>query len=98
MSPESLEQVFIMYPEVKLVVLAHRSGTSGKIDEIKTICQTHRALLVENATEPFGATYKGVQTGYSDDYVIISFNGNNIFKTVGDADFCNKVMCYLKTL
>ncbi len=78
MSPEALEKAFEIYPDVKLIVLAHLYGTPGKVDEIRKIADAHGALIVEDAAESFGATYKGVQTGMFGDYSIISFNGNKI--------------------
>lgn len=78
MSPEALEKAFEIYPDVRLVVVAHLYGTPGKIDEIKEICNQHDALIVEDAAESLGATYKGVQTGTFGDYNAISFNGNKI--------------------
>ena len=78
MSPKALEKAFEIYPDVKLVVVAHLYGTPGKIDEIKEICDRHGALIVEDAAESLGATYKGVQTGTFGDYNAISFNGNKI--------------------
>ena len=78
MSPEALEKAFEIYPEVRLIVLAHLYGTPGKCDEIRAIADKHGALIVEDAAESFGATYKGVQTGMFGDYSIISFNGNKI--------------------
>ncbi len=78
MSPEALEKAFNIYPDVKLVVTAHLYGTPGKIDEIKSICHNHKALLIEDAAESFGATYKGIQTGCFGDFSVISFNGNKI--------------------
>ena len=78
MDPVALEKAFEIYPEVKLVVVAHLYGTPGKIDEIKAVCDKHGALIVEDAAESFGATYKGVQTGNFGTESIISFNGNKI--------------------
>ena len=78
MDPLALEKAFEIYPETRLVVLAHLYGTPGKIDEIKRICKAHEALLVEDAAESLGAVYKGRQTGSFGDYGIISFNGNKI--------------------
>lgn len=78
MDPAALEKAFELYPETRLVVLAHLYGTPGKIDEIKDICKRHGALLVEDAAESLGATYKGTQTGSFGDYSIVSFNGNKI--------------------
>ncbi len=78
MSPKALEKAFEIYPEVKLLVIAHLYGTPGKADEIRAICDKHGALIVEDAAESLGATYKGRQTGNFGDYSIISFNGNKI--------------------
>ena len=78
MDPKALEKAFKLYPEVKVVVMAHLYGTPGKIDEIKAICDKHGAVLIEDAAESFGATYKGKQTGSFGKYNIISFNGNKI--------------------
>ena len=78
MDPVSLEKAFEIYPEVRLVVIAHLYGTPGKIDEIREICQKHHALLLEDAAESLGATYKGKETGSFGDLSAISFNGNKI--------------------
>ena len=78
MDPAALEKAFEMYPEVRLVVLVHLYGTPAKIDEIRAICDRHNALIVEDAAESFGASYKGVQTGCFGDVSIISYNGNKI--------------------
>jgi dTDP-4-amino-4,6-dideoxygalactose transaminase len=78
MDPVALEKAFEIYPDVKVVVVAHLYGTPGKIDEIKHICEKHGAVIVEDAAESLGATYKGVQTGTFGSYSIISFNGNKI--------------------
>ena len=78
MDPAALEKAFEMYPEVRLVVLVHLYGTPAKIDEIRAICDRPNALIVEDAAESFGASYKGVQTGCFGDVSIISYNGNKI--------------------
>lgn len=78
MDPIALEKAFELYPDVRLVVLVHLYGTPGKIDEIRKVCAKHNALIVEDAAESFGATYKGVQTGRFGEEAIISFNGNKI--------------------
>lgn len=78
MDPAALEKAFEIYPDVKLVVLVHLYGTPAKMDEIMAVCQKHGALLIEDAAESFGATYKGKQTGTFGIGNIISFNGNKI--------------------
>lgn len=78
MDPVALEKAFEIYPEVRVVVVAHLYGAPGKIDEIKAICEKYHAVLIEDAAESLGATYKGKQTGSFGDYNCISFNGNKI--------------------
>ena len=78
MDPVALDKAFELYPEVKLVVAAHLYGTPGKVDELKAVCNNHGAVLIEDAAESLGATYKGVETGSFGSYNAISFNGNKI--------------------
>ena len=82
MSPDALEKAFDMYPDVKLIVIAHLYGTPGKMDEIKSIADAHGALIVEDAAESLGAKYRlngtWVETGTLGSYNCISFNGNKI--------------------
>ena len=82
MDPEALEKAFELFPEVKLVVLAHLYGTPGKIAEIRDVCRRHGALIIEDAAESVGAVYCAEgsfrQTGSFGDFNCISFNGNKI--------------------
>ena len=78
MDPKALEKAFELYPETKVVVVAHLYGTPGKIDEIKAVADAHGAVIIEDAAESLGATYKGRQTGTFGTYNAISFNGNKI--------------------
>ena len=78
MDPQALEKAFFVYPEVRLVVMVHLYGVPACIDEIRDICNKHDALLIEDAAESFGASYKGKQTGSFGDISVISFNGNKI--------------------
>ena len=78
MDPVALEKAFQMYPEVKFVVMANLYGVPGKMDEIRAVCNKHGAILIEDAAESMGATYRGKQTGTFGDLGIVSFNGNKI--------------------
>ncbi len=78
MCPKALAKAFSIYPDVKVVVVAHLYGVPAKIDEIKAICDKHGAILIEDAAESLGATYKNKQTGSFGTYSAISFNGNKI--------------------
>ena len=76
MDPKALEKAFELYPDVKVVILVNLYGTPAKLDEIREICNRHCAILIEDAAESLGATYKGRQTGTFGTYNAISFNGN----------------------
>ena len=82
MDPVALEKAFELYPDVKLIVLAHLYGTPAKMNEIRRIAEAHGALIVEDAAESLGAQYKlgeqWVETGNLGDFNCISFNGNKI--------------------
>ena len=82
MCPKALEKAFEIYPDVKLVIIAHLYGTPGKMEELKKICDVHGALIVEDAAESLGAKYKlngkWLETGTLGNYNCISFNGNKI--------------------
>ena len=76
--PIALEKAFQIYPDTKVVVIANLYGTPAKFDEITAICQKHGAVLIEDAAESLGATYKEKQTGTFGKYNAISYNGNKI--------------------
>ena len=78
MDPLALEKAFELYPKVKVVVLAHLYGTPAKMDEILKICNKHNAILIEDAAEALGTTYKRKKCGTFGKYNCISFNGNKI--------------------
>lgn len=86
MDPVALEKAFEIYPEVRTVVIAHLYGTPGKIDEIKAVCDKYGAIIIEDAAESLGATYKGQETGSFGSFNCISFNGNKII--TGSAGGC----------
>ncbi len=78
MDPIALEKAFEIYPDTKVIVVVNLYGTPAKFDEICSIAEKHGAVIIEDAAESFGATYKGKQTGTFGQYNIISFNGNKI--------------------
>ena len=78
MDPVALEKAFELYPNTKVIIVANLYGTPAKFDEICAIANKHGAIIIEDAAESFGATYKGQQTGTFGTYNAISFNGNKI--------------------
>jgi dTDP-4-amino-4,6-dideoxygalactose transaminase len=83
MCPKALEEAFEKYPEVKAVIVVHLYGLSADIDKIMEICSNHNVVVIEDAAESLGTTYKGKHTGTFGDYGIYSFNGNKIITTSG---------------
>ena len=78
MDPKALEKAFEMYPETRVVIVVNLYGVPAKLDEIRAVCDAHGAVLIEDAAESMGASYKGQQTGTFGKYNAISFNGNKI--------------------
>lgn len=98
MDPAALEKAFEIYPDVKLIVVAHLYGTPGKIREIRDIADKHGALIVEDAAESLTAAYNGIQTGCFGDVSIVSMNGNKLITgssggmlLTDNLDWANKV-------
>lgn len=79
MDPAALEKAFELYPGVRVAVLANLYGTPGKMDEILAVCKAHGAVLIEDAAESLGATYKGRQTGTFGTYNILSLHGDKYY-------------------
>lgn len=79
MAPAALKRAFARYPDVKIVMVVNLYGTPAKLDELREICDSHGAVLIEDAAESLGARYRGVQTGrYGTIANVISYNGNKI--------------------
>lgn len=83
MDPKALKKAFEKYPDVKIVIVVHLYGQPAKMDEILNICNEYNAILIEDAAESLGSTYKGRHTGTFGKYGIYSFNGNKIITTSG---------------
>ena len=67
----------------KAVVLVHLYGQSADIDPIAEACRRYGVILIEDAAEALGATYKGKTPGTFGLFGIYSFNGNKIITTSG---------------
>lgn len=78
MDPAALEKAFLQYPDTKVVIVVNLYGTPAKLDKICAVAEKYGAIVIEDAAESLGATYKGRQTGTFGTYNAISFNGNKI--------------------
>ncbi len=78
MDPAALEKAFALYPDAKVVIAVDLYGVPAKLDAIRAVCDRHSAVLIEDAAEALGASYKGKHVGSFGTYNVISFNGNKI--------------------
>lgn len=83
MDPKALKKAFEKYPNAKAVLTVNLYGNPSKLDEIKSLCDEYGAVLIEDAAESLGSTYKNKQTGTFGKYGVFSFNGNKIITTSG---------------
>ena len=50
-------------PRTKAVMLVHMCGAAANMDEIMAVCEEHNLVLLEDAGQALGATYKGTHVG-----------------------------------
>ncbi len=78
MDPESLETAFGIYPDTKIVIMNHLYGFPGQILAVKRICEEHGAILIENASEAFGAKIDGKPAGTIGEIAVFDFGDDKI--------------------
>lgn len=87
MDPELLDEALVLRARQnrlpRAVVLVHLYGQCADIDSIRDTCERHGVLLIEDAAEALGATYKGRAPGNDGFAGFFSFNGNKIITTSG---------------
>ena len=100
---EALDEAAMRGTLPRAVVVVHLYGQCADLDPIVAACARHGVLLIEDAAEALGATYKGRAAGTFGDVGFYSFNGNKIITTSGGgmlitrhADIATKVR-YLVT-
>jgi dTDP-4-amino-4,6-dideoxygalactose transaminase len=67
----------------RALVAVHLYGQHADVDPIAAACREHGVVLIEDAAESLGATYRGRPTATTADYSLLSFNGNKIITTTG---------------
>ena len=68
---------------IKACLPMHTFGHACKIDEIYEICKKYKIILIEDAAESLGSTYRDKHTGTFGKLGILSFNGNKIITSGG---------------
>jgi 8-amino-3,8-dideoxy-alpha-D-manno-octulosonate transaminase len=72
LSPEAVRKAIT--PKTKCVMPVHMCGSMSDIDALLQICKEHNLLLLEDACQSFGATYKGKYLGTIGDAGTFSFD------------------------
>lgn len=84
LSPELLKKAIKLAPKKpKALIVTHLYGQSAKMDEILEICAENGILVIEDAAEALGGTYKNKALGSLGLVGALSFNGNKIITTSG---------------
>jgi len=87
MCPKALEEAIkegvAKGKKPKAIIVVHLYGMPAKMDEIVELSKKYEIVLIEDAAEALGSTYKGQKCGTFGDFGILSFNGNKIITTSG---------------
>ena len=68
---------------IRACVPMHTFGFPVELDAISQLCQRYNIVLVEDAAESLGSTYKAQHTGTIGKISAVSFNGNKIITAGG---------------
>jgi 8-amino-3,8-dideoxy-alpha-D-manno-octulosonate transaminase len=72
LNPESVRKAIT--PKSKCVMPVHMCGSMADMDALQAICKEHKLLLLEDACQSIGATYKGKYLGTIGDAGTFSFD------------------------
>jgi 8-amino-3,8-dideoxy-alpha-D-manno-octulosonate transaminase len=61
-------------PKTKCIMPVHMCGSMADLDALKRICEEHKLILLEDACQSIGATYKGKSLGTIGDAGTFSFD------------------------
>jgi len=99
LSAEGIEKAIT--PKTKGVCLVHMCGGNANMDSIMAVIKKHNLILVEDAGQAFGSSYKGTCTGlfgkagsYSFDFFKIATAGEGGVLVTNDEDTYKKADVY----
>lgn len=68
---------------LRAIVPMHTFGHPVDVEGLQDVCNRYNLVMVEDAAESLGSTYRGVHTGNFGRVAALSFNGNKIITTGG---------------
>jgi perosamine synthetase len=66
---------------IRACIPVHVFGHPCDIDRIVEICRNYHIIVIEDAAESIGSSYKGIHTGLFGKIGVLSFNGNKTITT-----------------
>lgn len=72
LDPKAVEAAIT--PKTKVIMPVHMCGSMADLDALKAICDTHNLILLEDACQAIGGTYKGKKLGTIGDAGCFSFD------------------------
>ncbi len=72
LNPEAVEKAIT--PKTKAVMVVQMCGSMAHMDALQAVCNKHKLLLVEDACQAIGGTYKGKPLGSIGDLGCFSFD------------------------
>ncbi len=95
MSPDHLKACIT--PRTKVVIPVHMAGAAADMDGIMRVAKEHHLLVLEDAAQAFGGTYKGRYLGTLGDAGVYSFDfAKNITTGEGGAVVTNSLPLFEK--
>lgn len=76
LDPEDVEKKIT--PKTQAIIAVHYGGCPCKIEELKRIAKKHHIILIEDACESLGASFKGKMVGSFGNCAVFSFCQNKI--------------------
>ena len=96
LSPEAVKNAIT--PKTKCIMPVHMCGSMADMDALQAICKEHNLILLEDACQSIGGTYKGKKLGTIGDAGTFSFD---FVKTItcaeGGAVMTNREDVYIKS-
>jgi pyridoxal phosphate-dependent aminotransferase EpsN len=83
LDPELLERALAERPQIRAVVAVDLYGQCCDYDAICAVCGERGVVVVQDAAESLGATYREDPAGAQGDLAAFSFNGNKVITTSG---------------
>jgi dTDP-4-amino-4,6-dideoxygalactose transaminase len=80
---QAIEELAKQKKKVKALILVHLYGMPAPMEPFLELCREFGLILIEDAAEALGSTWKEKAMGTFGDFGVLSFNGNKIITTSG---------------